>query len=376
MRIDSIEIFRAAMPLLSPFRTAFADTYSAERILVRMKSDGSVGWGEASPWNSPNYSSEWAEGAYILARDWLAPCILNHDIESGDELQERLSQFKGNSFAKAAFDLAWWDIQAKRLAKPLWRLLGGSSPVVEVGEDFGVMDTIDSLLHAIQEAVECGFKRVKLKVRPGWDLDMVRAVRQAFPKATFHVDCNSAYRLKDLKIFETLDQYGLAMIEQPLAHDDLIDHAKLQRQIQTPVCLDESIVSAEKALKAIEIGAGRWFNIKPGRVGGITPALKILRIAESAGIPCWIGGMLESAVGASHCLALATLSNIKYPSDIFASGRFFKKDLAHPELELSGPSQITASEEPGIGCLPNEEMLAAQTIESCKVGDACQVGRA
>jgi len=285
MRIDLIGIYRVAMPLVSPFRTACADGYVIESILVRMRSDGLIGWGEATPWDSPNYCAEWAAGAYILVRDWLAPRLLHQDIESGDQLQERLAQFKGNSFAKASLDLAWWDLQAKRLARPLWKLLGGSSPVVEVGADFGVMDTVDALLKAIEGAVECGFKRVKLKFRPGWDLDMVHTVRQAFPKTTFHVDCNSAYRLKDQKIFKALDQYGLAMIEQPLAHDDLLDHAKLQRQIQTPVCLDESLVSAEKASKAIEIGAGRWFNIKPGRVGGITAALKIIGIAERAGIP-------------------------------------------------------------------------------------------
>jgi O-succinylbenzoate synthase len=196
---------------------------------------------------------------------------------------------------------------------------------------------------------------------------MVRAVRGAFPACVFHVDCNSAYRLKDQRIFEELDGYGLAMIEQPLASDDLLDHAKLQRKIQTPICLDESIVSPEKASKAINIGAARWFNIKPGRVGGLTPALQVIQIAERAGIPCWVGGMLESGLGASHCLALATLSNIKYPSDVFPSSRFFEKDLACPELTLSGPSQMRAAEDAGIGCSPDEELLASRSVQRCQI---------
>lgn len=219
----------------------------------------------------------------------------------------------------------------------------------------------------IEGAIKSGYKRVKLKVRPGWDLNVIRAVRGAFPKLIFHVDCNSAYRLDDYKVFEAIDQFGLSMIEQPLAHDDLLDHAKLQRKIQTPICLDESLVSPEKALKAIEIGAARWFNIKPGKVGGVTRAVKIIQIAERAAIPCWIGGMLESSIGASHCLALATLSNIKYPSDLTPSRKFYEKDLAHPELQLSGPSQMTASQDVGIGCSPDEEVLRAQTVESCQM---------
>jgi O-succinylbenzoate synthase len=356
------------MPLLYPWRTAYGEDYVIESVLVKMSSGDLAGWGEASPLAAPNYSAEWAAGVYILVRDWLAPRLLNDEIESGDQLQESLTGFKGNYFAKASLDTAWWDLQAKRAGKPLWKVLGGSSSTVEVGADFGVMDSIDDLLKAVEGAVESGFKRVKLKFRPGWDLDMVRSVRGAFPHLTFHIDCNSGYRLKDRKVFEALDEFGLAMIEQPLAHDDLMDHAKLQRMIQTPICLDESLTSPEKAAKAIEIGAARYFNIKPGRLGGITRATRIIQDAERAGIPCWIGSMLESGVGASHCLALATLSNIKYPSDIFPSRRYFKKDLAYPEHELSGPSQMTASTDMGIGCAPDDELLARQTLEESQVG--------
>lgn len=365
MRIESIAIYRVKMPLVYPFRTAFADVHEIESMFVKMTSGDFAGWGEASPWSSPTYSAEWAAGAYILIRDWLAPRLLGKDIASGEELQQKLSEFKGNYFAKACLDLSWWDLQAKLKGEPLWKALGGLSDAAWVGADFGVMETIEALLETMNDAVRAGFRRIKLKFRPGWDLDMLRAVRHAFPAVTIHVDCNCAYRLRDLEILQALDDYKLAMIEQPLAHDDLVDHAKLQRKIKTPICLDESLTSPEKASKAIEMGACRWINIKPGRVGGITPALEILRIAEDAGIPCWIGGMLESAVGASHCLALATLPNIKYPSDVFPSHRFFKKDLGHPELELSGPSQIKAFDGHGVGCAPDEDQLSSLTLESC-----------
>ena len=367
MRIDSIHVYRVAMPLLYPWRTAYGEDYVIESVLVRMGSGDLVGWGEATPLASPTYSPEWAAGVYILVRDWMAPRLLDQDIESADQLQEKLAMFKGNSFAKAALDTAWWDLHARSLEKPLWKLLGGSSPTVDVGADFGVMDSIDDLLAAVAGAVQAGFKRVKLKFRPRWDLDMVRAVRGAFPELVMHVDCNSGYRLSDCKIFEELDPFGLAMIEQPLAHDDLLDHAQLQRRIQTPICLDESLVSPEKAAKAIDLGAARYFNVKPGRVGGITRAVAIIQMAERAGIPCWIGGMLESAVGASHCLALATLANIKYPSDVFPSRRYFQKDLAQPELVLSGPSQMTASTESGVGCCPDSDSLARQTLETAQI---------
>lgn len=368
MKIESIGIYRVAMPLLYPWRTAYGEDYVIESVLVRMTSGDFTGWGEASPLAAPTYSPEWAAGVYLLVRDCLAPRLLGQDIASGDQLQQRLSAFKGNNFAKASLDTAWWDLHAQGAGQPLWKLLGGSSPIVEVGADFGVMDTIDALLRAVEGAVTSGFKRVKLKFRPQWDLNVVRAVRTSFPRLVFHIDCNSGYCLDDYDLFQALEPFDLAMIEQPLAHDDLMDHAKLQRKLTIPICLDESLVSKEKALKAIELGAARYFNVKPGRVGGITPAVKIMDSAERAGIPCWIGGMLESAVGASHCLALATLPNIQYPSDIFPSRRYYAKDLARPELELSGPSQMTALPGAGIGCAPDEAALAAQTVESAQLG--------
>jgi len=251
--------------------------------------------------------------------------------------------------------------------EPLWKTLGGGKPQVRVGADFGVMETIDALLAKIDEAVRQGFPRVKLKFRPGWDIDMVAAVSSAFPKHTFHIDCNSAWTLDALPMFKQLDRYNLAMIEQPLAHDDLIDHATLSRQIATPVCLDESITSLDRARKAIQAKACGYVNLKPGRVGGLTVAVKIHDLCRDNGIPCWVGGMLESAVGAQHCLALATLPDFTYPSDVFPSSRFYSKDLAQPELTLSGPGQMTAPDAPGVGTIPDAQELERLTLASALV---------
>jgi len=363
VRIESIDIVRVSMPLVYPFKTACGDEYTNESVLVRLASGDDYGWGEAASGKDPSYSPEYSAGQYMLSRDLITPMLLGKEMVSGKDLRSALSNIKGNPFAKAAFDTAWWDLHAKQKGEPLWRILGGRSPVVDAGADFGIMDTVDELIETIRTAREAGYKRIKLKFRPGWDITMVREVRGSFPDMTFHIDCNSAYTLDDIEMFTELDRYRLAMIEQPLSHDDLIDHAVLQERIETPICLDESITSPDKARKAAQIGACRWINIKPGRVGGITNALEIHDICQEAGITCWIGGMLESAVGAAHCLALATLPNIRYPSDIFPSERFYERDIGVPPMRHSAPSQFTAPDVPGIGVEPDDEALEMFALE-------------
>ena len=369
MKISRIEIYRVAMPLVYPFRTAFGNDETIESVLVRLCAGDAYGWGEAASWRNPGYCPECAATQFTISKQFLAPRLLGQDIESGQQLQQRLSAIKGNQFAKAAFDLAWWDLYARGLDQPLWKVLGGTSPTVDVCADFGIMETVDRLLEAIHTANQQGYKRVKLKYRPGWDLTMIEAVRKTFPDTTFHVDCNSAYTLDDREMFKQLDRYDLAMIEQPLMHDDLIDHAALQAQISTPICLDESITSLAKARKAIEIKACRWVNIKPGRVGGITNAVAIHNLCQEAAIPCWIGGMLESAVGAAHCLALATLPNIRYPSDIFPSDRFYREDLSEPAMAHSAAGQFRASGKPSAGAEPNPDALQRMTLETAVLAE-------
>jgi o-succinylbenzoate synthase len=363
MEIESIKIFRVAMPLIYPFRTAFGDNKVIESILVQLSNTEYSGWGESACWKAPAYSAESAATQFIISRDFIAPKLLNQQIDRGKDLQNRLSRIKGNYFAKAAFDLAWWDLYSKQQGKPLWKILGGNNPTVTAGADFGVMDTIPQLINSINLAVDNGYERIKLKYRPGWELNMIEKIRKRFPDTTIHIDCNSNYSLKDIEMFKELDNYDLSMIEQPLAFDDLIDHATLQKKIKTPICLDESIVSADKARKAIQIGACRWVNIKLGRVGGITNALEINKICVNNKIPCWVGGMLESAIGSSHNIAFATLPNMKYPGDIFPTSRFYKQDLGTPSIQHSAPSQFKASYNSGIGVYPNEQLLKKLTIE-------------
>lgn len=367
MKITTVEVYRVAMPLIYPFRTAFGDTGRIESVLVRMAGDRAWGWSESAPWATPTYSSEWAHGAFLLIRDWLAPLLVGRDIGSGADLQRALSGIKGNYFAKAALDLAFWDLVARDRGVPLWQLIGGRDATVEVGADIGVMEDLDALLSEVAKAEQAGFTRLKLKYRPGWEIDMVAAVRDAHPNLRVHIDCNSAYTLDDLAMFQKLDRYNLEMIEQPLRNDDLLDHARLQAAIRTPVCLDESIVSVDKTRKAIALKACRWVNIKLGRVGGLTNALTIHDLCRDAGIPCWVGGMLESAVGQSHSIALATLPNIRYPSDIFPTSRFYERDLGSPQIDLCGPSRIRASDRPGIGCEPDPTRLKEMLVETAAV---------
>lgn len=371
MQIDSIGLFHVAMPLIYPWRTAYGEDAAIESVLVHMQSGDLVGWGESSPLAAPCYSPEWAGGVFACLRDWLAPAIVRQSIASGEELQARLAHFKGNQFAKAALDCAWWVLESQRRRQPLHRLLGATRDTVPVGADFGIMDSIDDLIAAVGGAFDAGFPRVKLKFRPGWDVPMLRAVRKVFPTQTIHIDCNSGYRISDFELFCRLEDFQLAMIEQPLAHDDLIDHARLQQALQTPICLDESINSLSRAEQAIDLGSCRWMNIKPGRVGGLTNSLAIHNLCREAGIPCWVGGMLESAVGARICVALAMLDNFTYPADIFPSSRFYRKDLGSPPVELTksdaGTPQVTAPDLSGIGAEPDPELLERLCVQRATV---------
>lgn len=366
MKIGRIELYRVAMPLLEPWRTAYGEDATIESILVKVCSGEHVAWSESAPHAAPCYSPEWAGGAFQCLRSWMAPSLINVSLETSDDLACLLSVFKGNFFAKAALDNAWWVLKSKTDGVPLHKALGAKRNVVEVGADFGVMSTLDALVNAIGHAVDAGFPRVKLKFRPGWDLDMLDAVRRTYPNLTVHVDCNSAYRLKDLPMFRKIDRFNLAMIEQPLAHDDLLDHATLARSIETPICLDESITSVGRARQAIDMKSCQWVNIKPGRVGGLSTARAIHDLCRDAGIGCWVGGMLESAIGSSLLIALAMLEGFTYPADIFPTNRFYEVDLADPPTTLAkrnGRACIQAPDVPGIAPVPASERLEAWCLD-------------
>ena len=364
MKIDRIELFHVAMPLIYPWRTAYGEDHEINGVLCRMSSGSVDGWGESVPFAAPCYSPEWSTGMFHLAKTWLGPALIGKDIESGDQLQQELSLFKGNQFAKAIFDTAWWSLNSRIKNEPLHRLLGANRDVIPVGADYGVMDSIDDLLKCVGEAVDQKFPRIKLKFRPGWDTEMVAAVRSQHPDHPIHIDCNSGYTIEDIDLFKDLDRFNLEMIEQPLPYDDIVDHAALQAAISTPVCLDESIKSPRIVDRAISNKSCQYVNIKPGRVGGLTNAVKIHDICQAADIPCWVGGMLESATGAALCVSLGMLDNFTYPADIFPSSRFYHEDLADPPLELCTLDDGT----PGVAALdklpePVAERLEKLTIE-------------
>jgi O-succinylbenzoate synthase len=371
MRIDAIEIRHVAMPLLHPWKTASHEATAIHAVFVRLESEGVSAWGEAAPLSDPTYSPEWASTAFTTIETWLAPALLGEEVSSGEDLQRRLEIFKGNYFAKGVLDCAWWALDAKLQGVPLHRHVGGVNDRIEIGADFGVADSYDTLIAQIGGALDEGFRRVKLKFRPGWDVEMVAAVRSAYPDLVCHVDCNSGYTLTDIEVFRQLDRYELAMIEQPLAFDDLLDHAKLARAIETPICLDETIVSVDRARHAIELEACEWINIKHGRVGGMTNAIAINELCREAGIKCWVGSMLESAVGSALSVAVASREHVHYPADVFTTERHYAEDLAAPEVAFErgadGGFFALAPDVAGIEPEPHPERLEQATISVARL---------
>jgi len=362
MRIDRIEIYHVRMPLIYPWKTAYGEDAAIDSVLFRMASGEHEGWGEVAPFAAPTYSAETASTVFVLNQEVFCPLLVGREFETAEALLEALKWFKGNPFAKAGPESAWWDLKARREGVPLGRLLGAERDRVDAGSDFGVQDSLDMLLRKIQGAVDAGFKRTKLKVRPGWDLEMLRTVRAAFPRHTFHIDCNSGYSLEDLPFFKEVDRLGLAMIEQPLFHRDLHDHAELQRQLETPICLDESVTSLRDFDLALKLGSCRYLNIKIGRVGGLSVAKALHDRAREAGIPCWVGGMLESGVGGGLSIELAGLGNFTYPNDLFPSAFFYTEDLAEPPMVLNPDCTFSLSTVPGTPYRPVPERVEAASV--------------
>jgi O-succinylbenzoate synthase len=365
MLIERIDVHRVRIPLAFVWKTSYGDQLHTDTILVRLESEGLHAWGESCPPYVPSYSAEHTPATFHTVREHMAARIVGQDIRTAEDLLDRLAFVKGNQFARAALEIAWWVLEATRRGVPLHVVLGGTGDRVAVGADFGIQDSLDALMAKIQTAIDTGFSRIKLKYRPGWDLDMVAAVRSTFPDFTFHVDCNAAYTPADTEMFRALDRYRLAMIEQPLADDgmSLVNHADLQSKIGTPICLDESALSLAHVQAAIRLKACRVINIKMARVGGLAASRDIQALCAEHGIPCWVGGMLESAVGGAICAELATLPNFTYAGDIFPSSYFYRDDLGKPELVLSGRGEIATSRVPGIAQAPDPELLARWTID-------------
>lgn len=341
-----------------------------ETVLVRMRSGDASGWGEASPGNAPLAGPEWAAGVFGCVRDWLAPAVVGSVVDSGGQLAERLQALRGNRFAKAALDTAWWDLQARLKEQPLHQLLDAQRDAVEVGVGFDQMDSIEDFIAAIGRAFEAGYARVELKMRPGWDLQMIDFVRKEFPTQTFHVDVEGALGLQHMEMLCRLDDFDLAMIEQPFPADDLVGHAMVQEAIRTPICLDEGVTTVEQCEMALELQSCRYVNLKPGRVGGLTPAVAIHDACRTGNVGCFVGATPQTAVGARLGLALAAKANCTYPADYLPADQLLQQDLAEPLLpaceEADGKMRIALWSEPGIGVEPDVELLEKHCLARAK----------
>jgi O-succinylbenzoate synthase len=370
MHIDSVSVFHVALPRKKPQVIAGRTYEKLETVLVKLTSDGAVGWGEAAPGNGPTGSGEWAAGAFAVLRDWLGPTVAKTEIDSGKTLAERLAPFRGNQYAKAALDIAWWDLSARRQDRPLHELLGAKRPVVEVGPCLDQMESAEAFVSAIAAAFAAGFRRVKLKIRPGWALEMLRGVRQEFPGETFHIDCEGALSLNYMEMLYRFNDFGLEMVEQPLAAEDLVAHAMLQESLRTPICLDESIASPLHAEMAMDLKSCRYVNLKAGRVGGLTAALTILEACQAAEVDCWGGASAQSAIGARADLALAACASSPYPADFFPSESELANDLAeplHPFRDAGdGAAKIALAAGSWLGVVPDPARLAEFTLQKAE----------
>ena len=368
MRLDRLKIVQVSLPLIRPWRTAYGDHGTIGGVIVKATCGGHEAWVESTPFDHPIFCPESATSVFFNVRDVFGPHVIGKEFDDTAAVTAHLSTFRGNPFAKAVIDHCFWALEAIKQKKPLHQLLGAKRDKVQVGADFEVMDLIDDLLDHIAQAVDVGFPRVKLKVRPGNDTEVVRAVREAFSDLVFHVDCNGGYTLDALSTFKEWDRYGMAMIEQPLHHTDLLEHAQLQAQIETPVCLDESVQSVRDAELAVRTKACKIINIKPGRVGGLTASKAIHDLCADAGVPCWVGSMLESGIGAGLLIELAMLPNFTYPADIFPSSRFYHHDVVSPPIKLCDGSHVKASTKPYTDYRPDEDRIAQWTVRSAEIG--------
>ena len=362
MKISSITLRELHMPLVHFFETSFARVYSRTILLVSVDADGVRGWGECVAGEDPYYSSEWIETAWPTIKKYLAPALLQRDVKSGRECAALFARVRGHRMAKAGLENAVWDAEAKLKQQPLWRLLGGSRREIACGVSIGIQNSPAQLLEKIETELAAGYRRIKIKVKPGWDLNILEKVRARWPDILLSVDANCAYTPDETEHLRKFDAFKLLMIEQPLWDDEIYLHARLQKALLTPICLDESIHHARDANFALETGACRIINIKVGRVGGFTEAKKVHDVAQSHNIPVWCGGMLESGVGRAHNVALSTLEGFRLPGDVSASKRYWKQDIIEPEVDVRPDGMISISDAPGTGYRVLEDLVEKFTV--------------
>jgi O-succinylbenzoate synthase len=361
--ITSVELREIRLPLVHFFETSFGRTSERRILLVRVTDkDGAAGWGECTAGEGPFYSDEWTETAWSTIKTFLAPLVVGKEIESAANTWELMNAVRGHRMAKAAIETACWDLEARVLGRALWKHLGGMHSELSSGVSIGIQDSPEALIEKIEKELAAGYQRIKIKIKPGWDLGIIAQVRAKFPDIRLMADANSAYTLADVSLFKEMDRYNLMMFEQPLAHDDIFDHAELQKQVATSICLDESIHSSADAQHAIALGSCRIVNLKLGRVGGHAQAKKVEQACREKNIPVWCGGMLESGIGRAHNIAMATLEGFTLPGDISASSRYWHEDIIDPPVTVSASGTVTAPDRPGIGFEVNLARIEKLTV--------------
>lgn len=364
MRIERVTLHVVRLPLKFPYVTSGSTETHEAHVLARVESDGLVGWGESIAPERPWYSGETTSTVLLALEEFLLPALFAADLAGPEDTAMRFSHVRDHRMAKATFEMAVWDLFAKRAGLPLAALLGGTRERILCGVAIGLKPTLGELVATIERELLAGYRRVKVKIRPGEDLTVARAIRAHFPALDFMVDANSAYTLADLELFRAIDETRPMMIEQPLAHDDLVDHATLQDALRTPLCLDESIHTADDARKAIQLRAGRIVNIKPGRVGGHAEAKRVHDVCAAAGVPVWCGGMLEMGIGRAHNVHLASLPNFSLPGDVAASARYFETELIGEPFVVLADGTMRVPSGPGIGVTVLEDVIRQVALDS------------
>ena len=357
MRLRELTLREIHLDLLYPFETSMDRVTSRRILLAEANVDGVIGWGECTAGENPFYSPEDTATCWHILTNYIWPALKGKDFSSAADIWHHLEFIRGHNMAKGTLETAIWDAEARQRGIPLWKLLGGTQPVIPCGVSIGIKDTVEELVATVKKEVAAGYQRIKLKIKPGIDIDRVSRIRQEFPKIKLSVDANSAYRKEDLGLLKQMDAYYLMMIEQPLGWDDLFGHVEIQKSIQTPICLDECIHTYEQAEAAIALGACKIINIKLGRVGGHHEARRIHDLCKKNAVPVWCGGMLESGIGRAHNIAMSTQSNFTLPGDVSASARYWHEDIITPEVTVSPQGTITVPTASGIGFEPRRDRI-------------------
>ncbi len=362
MKINKISLYKIEIPMVTSFTTGFGTIDKKPTVLVRVETDtGIVGWGESAALPYPMYNPESVDSCLLVLKNYLAPAVINQPFKNINEINGLMSRVRENYIAKTGLETAVWMIMSLKLNKPMSAILGGTRKKIEAGESIGIKTTTEKTLQSISLSLSQGFKRIKVKIKPGWDIKLIGSIRKAYPDIPLMVDANSSYTLKDISTLKKLDRYNLTMIEQPLGDDDIVDHAVLQKSLKTPVCLDESILSAEDARRAISLSSCKIINIKPGRVGGLEETKKIHDYCKSKGVGVWIGGMLELGIGQAYKIAAASLDNCIYPGDIDPADFYYKDDVLYDSPKVDKNGYITVPQKPGLGFRIDEKKIKLYT---------------